>query len=38
MISNAPPDPIGNSECYDEVEYQKWLATDYVPIAGGWHY
>jgi hypothetical protein len=21
-----------------EAEYQAWLANEYLPIAGGWHY
>ncbi len=21
-----------------EAEFQAWLANDYLPIAGGWHY
>jgi hypothetical protein len=31
-IPAAPFDPVL------EAEYQAWLAGEYLPIAGGWHY
>jgi hypothetical protein len=38
MTSRVRPDFTGEAEGYSESEYQQWLATHYVPIAGGWHY
>lgn len=27
-----------NAERFDDAQFASWLASQYVPIAGGWQY
>lgn len=42
LASPADSRPVADSSApFDaalEAEFQAWLANDYLPIAGGWHY